>query len=120
MSSCSHAQALHPSDPGYTYDIERNPLARITMTPDSQCQRFDRVLIQSPVLSAVQVELLGTAPVSSCAAPSAQPQPLPDMGLTVDKSPGCVPAQWWGSWWFGGGLLVVWRMGIGERETVAG
>lgn len=55
--------ALHPGKPGFTWDIERSPMARRGSFPDEPSRRLDRVLVRSPTWRATAMTLLGTEPV---------------------------------------------------------
>jgi len=62
---------LKPSEPGFTYDLVHNWVARATMAgSDCECQRFDRILLRTPVLRPTNVQLVATAPVA-CDLPTA-------------------------------------------------
>ena len=54
---------LHPGKPGFTWDIERSPMARRGSFPDEPSRRLDRVLVRSPHWRATAMSLLGTEPV---------------------------------------------------------
>uniref|UniRef100_A0A7S4GJQ2 C2H2-type domain-containing protein n=1 Tax=Eutreptiella gymnastica TaxID=73025 RepID=A0A7S4GJQ2_9EUGL len=52
---------LRGNDAGYTYDVERNSLAKVTMKEDSLSRRYDRILVHSTTLRPLHIELFGTA-----------------------------------------------------------
>jgi hypothetical protein len=58
---------LHGADPGWTLDNERNPLLYTSSFPSA---RFDRVLVRSDQLRPVQINLVGTDPISNALCPS--------------------------------------------------
>uniref|UniRef100_A0A7S1JGB0 C2H2-type domain-containing protein n=1 Tax=Eutreptiella gymnastica TaxID=73025 RepID=A0A7S1JGB0_9EUGL len=51
---------LRGPDVGYTYDIDGNSLAKITMKEDSLSRRYDRILSHSSILRPIHIELSGT------------------------------------------------------------
>ena len=55
--------ALHPGKPGFTWDIERSPMARRGSFPHEPSRRLDRVLVRSPTWRAAAMTLLGTEAV---------------------------------------------------------
>lgn len=55
--------ALHPGTPGFTWDIERNPMARRGSFPNEPSRRLDRVLVRSSHWRPTTMTLLGTEPV---------------------------------------------------------
>eukprot|EP01114_Cavostelium_apophysatum_P013748 TRINITY_DN3400_c0_g1_i1.p1 TRINITY_DN3400_c0_g1~~TRINITY_DN3400_c0_g1_i1.p1 ORF type:complete len:372 (+),score=45.41 TRINITY_DN3400_c0_g1_i1:150-1265(+) len=62
-------QFLHPSDPGYTFDTEKNLLAKKTASEESSVQqkRLDVMLLHSEgnKWSPTHADLIGTEPISS-------------------------------------------------------
>lgn len=54
---------LHPGKPGFTWDIERSPMARRGSFPDEPSRRLDRVLMRSPHWRPTAMTLLGTEAV---------------------------------------------------------
>ena len=55
--------AVHPDDPGYTEDPTVNRMRHQRKNPEKRV-RFDRILVKSPVLRPLDVELVGTQPIS--------------------------------------------------------
>jgi len=58
---------LHGADPGWTLDNARNPLLFTSTYPSA---RFDRVLLRSDQLRPVEIDLVGTEPISNALCPS--------------------------------------------------
>ncbi|MBI3829836.1 MAG: endonuclease/exonuclease/phosphatase family protein [Planctomycetes bacterium] len=56
--------ALHPKEPGYTWDKEASPMARQGSFPDEKSRRLDRILVRSEHWKAKELSLLGDRPVS--------------------------------------------------------
>jgi poly(A) polymerase len=56
-------RSLKLKDKGHTYDINNNPLAKIT-TKENYHGRFDRILIESGSWKPIDVSLFGTDPIS--------------------------------------------------------
>jgi endonuclease/exonuclease/phosphatase family metal-dependent hydrolase len=63
---------LRPNEPGYTYDINRNTLARaisqriqLHEKRDGSSNRFDRVMLKSSIWKPKSIDLFGTEPVST-------------------------------------------------------
>lgn len=56
---------LHPDDPGWTQDTERNAMLA-SRKEKSKCVRFDRILVRAKpgVLKAAEIGLIGTEPIS--------------------------------------------------------
>lgn len=54
---------LHPGNPGFTWDIERSPMARRGSFPNEPSRRLDRVLVRSSTWRATAMTLLGTEPL---------------------------------------------------------
>jgi tyrosyl-DNA phosphodiesterase 2 len=54
--------ALHPDDPGYTADSEKNPM-RFALKPKLSRKRIDRVFVRSARWRPTAIELVGTAPI---------------------------------------------------------
>lgn len=54
---------LHADKPGFTWDIERSPMARRGSFPDEPSRRLDRVLVRSSRWKPTAMTLLGTEPV---------------------------------------------------------
>jgi endonuclease/exonuclease/phosphatase family metal-dependent hydrolase len=55
---------LHVGEAGFTWDIERSPMAKRGSFPGEPSRRLDRVLLRSPQWQAVQMTLLGTTPIA--------------------------------------------------------
>jgi tyrosyl-DNA phosphodiesterase 2 len=56
--------ALHPKDPGFTWNIEKNPMAKAGSFPNEPSRRLDRVLLRSPRWEPRETRIVGTAPVA--------------------------------------------------------
>jgi endonuclease/exonuclease/phosphatase family metal-dependent hydrolase len=56
--------ALHPKEPGYTWDKEASPMALQGSFPDEKSRRLDRILVRSGYWKAKDISLLGDHPVS--------------------------------------------------------
>lgn len=69
---------LRATDPGFTFDLDHNTMAKVTMKEDSVCRRYDRMLTNSSVLQPSHVELFGTIPF---VAQTLEPQ----RGTTVQR-----------------------------------
>lgn len=54
---------LHPGKPGFTWDIERSPMARRASFANEPSRRLDRVLVRSPTWRPTAMTLLGAEPV---------------------------------------------------------
>lgn len=54
---------LHPGKAGFTWDIERSPMARRGSFPNEPSRRLDRVLTHSPTWRPTAMTLLGTEAV---------------------------------------------------------
>ena len=54
--------ALHPDDPGYTADSEKNPM-RFALKPKLSRKRIDRVFLRSTRWRPTAIELVGTEPI---------------------------------------------------------
>lgn len=68
---CDAWRTLHPADPGFTYDPERNALAKLTSL-SGQRSRYDRVLVRSPraTVRPQDATLLGTQAITAALHPS--------------------------------------------------
>lgn len=68
---CDAWRTLHPADPGFTYDPERNALAKLTSL-SGQRSRYDRVLVRSPraTVRAQAAALVGTQAITAALYPS--------------------------------------------------
>ncbi len=55
--------ALHPGDPGYTWNIERSEMARESSFVGEPSRRIDRVLLRSSRWSPADIEIVGDWPV---------------------------------------------------------
>ncbi|MEO8700435.1 MAG: endonuclease/exonuclease/phosphatase family protein [Kofleriaceae bacterium] len=53
---------LHPEDPGYTADSERNPM-RFALKPRLSRKRIDRVFLRGTTWKPTAIELVGTEPI---------------------------------------------------------
>jgi tyrosyl-DNA phosphodiesterase 2 len=56
--------ALHPEDPGVTYDVEHNPLATANAFSNESGRRLDRILLRTPDWEPVAIHRFGTQPVA--------------------------------------------------------
>ncbi len=56
--------AVHPDEPGFSEDPTVNVMRRARKNPTKRV-RFDRVLLKSPTLRPLGIELLGTAPIAA-------------------------------------------------------
>lgn len=56
--------ALHPGDPGYTWDIERSEMARVSSFVGEGSRRLDRVLVQSERWRSESIRIIGDTPVT--------------------------------------------------------
>lgn len=56
--------ALHPNDPGYTWDIERSGMARVSSFVGEGSRRLDRVLLQSEAWRGQSIEIVANTPVT--------------------------------------------------------
>ena len=55
--------ALHPGQPGHTWDIDKSDLARDGSFPGEPSRRLDRVLLRSSVWRGEAISILGDQPV---------------------------------------------------------
>jgi endonuclease/exonuclease/phosphatase family metal-dependent hydrolase len=55
--------ALRPSEPGYTWDIERSEMARAGSFVDEPSRRLDRILLRSSEWAPAAIEIIGDQPV---------------------------------------------------------
>lgn len=69
---------LRPDDPGLTYDVERNPLARARAFTDEPSRRLDRILVSSD-LNPLAVGLVTPEP-----GPGGTPPPSDHFGVWAD------------------------------------
>jgi endonuclease/exonuclease/phosphatase family metal-dependent hydrolase len=56
--------ALHPEDPGLTFDVEHNPLAAINGFSHEPGRRLDRILVRAPDWQPVAIHRFGMQPVA--------------------------------------------------------
>jgi tyrosyl-DNA phosphodiesterase 2 len=56
--------ALHPDDPGYTADSEKNPM-RFALKPKLSRKRIDRVFLRGRTWKPTAIELVGTSPIDA-------------------------------------------------------
>lgn len=56
---------VHPNKPGFTWDIEKSPMAKAGSFPNEPSRRLDKILFRSKRWKPVEAELLGTEPVSA-------------------------------------------------------
>ncbi|MCZ7644496.1 MAG: endonuclease/exonuclease/phosphatase family protein [Planctomycetota bacterium] len=56
-------RALKPADPGFTWNMETNPMARLGAFPNEKSRRLDRVLLRSPAWKPAAASLVGDAPL---------------------------------------------------------
>ena len=57
-------KVLKPAQPGYTWNVERSPLAKRNSFPKEGSRRLDRILIRSSVWVPEAIRILGDSPVS--------------------------------------------------------
>jgi endonuclease/exonuclease/phosphatase family metal-dependent hydrolase len=57
-------RALRAGQPGHTWDVGRNPMARRNSFPGEKSRRLDRVLVRSSVWRPVGARILGDRPVA--------------------------------------------------------
>ena len=55
--------SLRKGQPGYTWNIPRNPLARVGSFQNERSRRLDRILLRSPRWRPAAIRLLGNRPV---------------------------------------------------------
>lgn len=58
-------RAIYPNDPGYTWNIEKSPMAKAGSFPNEPSRRLDRILLRSPHWQVKTVRIIGNAPVSA-------------------------------------------------------
>ncbi|MFT5358562.1 MAG: endonuclease/exonuclease/phosphatase family metal-dependent hydrolase [Polyangiales bacterium] len=56
--------ALHPGEAGYTWDIERSEMARVSSFVGEGSRRLDRVLLKSETWRGESIEVVGDSPVT--------------------------------------------------------
>ncbi|MFK8003177.1 MAG: endonuclease/exonuclease/phosphatase family protein [Polyangiales bacterium] len=56
--------ALHPGEVGYTWDIERSEMARVSSFVGEGSRRLDRVLLRSESWRGESIEIVGDTPVT--------------------------------------------------------
>ncbi len=56
-------QHVHGDDPGYTWDIERSEMARVSSFPGEPSRRIDRILVRSNHYRGHAIEIIGNTPV---------------------------------------------------------
>ena len=56
--------SLRPSEPGYTWNIEVNPMAKSGPFPNEKSGRIDRILLRSEAWKPSKIEIVGQAPIS--------------------------------------------------------
>lgn len=78
--------SLRPSQPGNTWDIERNPLAKAGSLPNEKSGRIDRILMRSQQWNSRTIELAGTTRIQTSTAARF---PSDHFGVlaTFDRSP---------------------------------
>jgi endonuclease/exonuclease/phosphatase family metal-dependent hydrolase len=54
---------LRPGEPGYTWNMEKSPMARRGSFPNEHSRRIDRILLRSTLFAPASAAILGDAPV---------------------------------------------------------
>lgn len=56
-------KALRKDEPGYTFDLKLNPMAKAGALPREQSRRIDRILVSSKSWEPADVAIVGNAPI---------------------------------------------------------
>lgn len=56
-------RVLRPNDPGFTWNMEENEMARKGSFPREASRRLDRILLRSPIWKAKEVKIIGDTPL---------------------------------------------------------
>jgi endonuclease/exonuclease/phosphatase family metal-dependent hydrolase len=56
--------AMHSKDSGFTWNIEKNPMAKAGSFPNEPSRRLDRILLRSSRWEPKGVQIVGTAPIA--------------------------------------------------------
>jgi endonuclease/exonuclease/phosphatase family metal-dependent hydrolase len=61
---------LRPSEPGYTWNMEKSELARANSFPKERSRRIDRVLVRSVQWQPAEIRIIGTSRIAPMVFPS--------------------------------------------------